>query len=128
MWAQLEKINDIQRKRINIWNNYDNQVVSNSKFEKPIKPYYSDNNAHMFYVVFGDKQERTKALQLFKNKNIIAVFHYLSLHKSEFYRNKYQGNELPNSDRYSECLLRLPLYYELTNGQQAKIIDLLNSI
>lgn len=128
LWAQLEKINDIQRKRINIWNNYDNQVVSNSKFEKPIKPYYSDNNAHMFYVVFGDKQERTKALQLFKNKNIIAVFHYLSLHKSEFYRNKYQGNELPNSDRYSECLLRLPLYYELTNGQQAKIIDLLNSI
>ena len=60
--------------------------------------------------------------------NISAVFHYLSLHKSPFYQNKHDGRELPESDKYSDCLLRLPLYYELDDSAVIKIVKIISSI
>ena len=43
----------------------------------------------------------------------MAVFHYLSLHTSPFYSTKHDGRNLPQTDRYTDCLIRLPLYYDL---------------
>jgi dTDP-4-amino-4,6-dideoxygalactose transaminase len=57
-----------------------------------------------------------------REKNILAVFHYLSLHKSPFYKAKHDGRELPVSDRYSDCLLRLPFYYELTEKDMEFVV------
>lgn len=67
----------------------------------------------MFYLVFESLNERNRIIHALKEKNIYSVFHYLSLHKSPYYESKYTGGELPETDRYSDCLLRLPLYYEL---------------
>lgn len=60
-----------------------------------------------------------------KTKNKLAVFHYLSLHKSEFYGNKHDGRELPNSDYYTDCLVRLPFYYELSFSELTNIISII---
>ena len=69
----------------------------------------------MFYVVCKNIEERSNLISYLKDNNIMAIFHYLSLHKSEFYKNKHDGRELLNSDYYTDCLVRLPMCFELTN-------------
>lgn len=120
LYAQLENLEDIQETRLNIWNRYYNGLIpmENQGFLRlPYIPEFSTNNAHMFYLVCKSIQERTKLIAFLKQKDIGAVFHYQSLHKSDFYKHKHDGRELTNCDRYSQCLVRLPFYYELTAEQ-----------
>lgn len=118
LYAQLENIDDIQKKRISIWNNYMSQLSScTDKFSMPFIPSYATNNAHMFYIVFKNLDERTKMIVRLKENGFNAVYHYLSLHKSPFYESKYRGLDLPETDRYTDCLLRLPMFYELTDEE-----------
>ena len=79
----------------------------------------------MFYIVFNSLQERTKYIDKFKRNGVIAVFHYLSLHKSPFYNDKYEGEHLCMSDFYSDNLVRLPLFYDLTDAEIDYICDLI---
>ena len=58
-------------------------------------------------------------------ENIYSVFHYLSLHKSEFYKDKYNGPELPNSDHFSDCLIRLPMYYDLSEKDIMHVVKVI---
>lgn len=81
----------------------------------------------MFYLVFNKPEDRTKMIQQLKEQGIMSVFHYQSLHKSSFYQSQSDViPELNNSDRYTECLLRLPLYYELTEQDVDRICTLIN--
>jgi dTDP-4-amino-4,6-dideoxygalactose transaminase len=82
----------------------------------------------MFYLVCGSEDQRNRIISQLKENEVYAVFHYLSLHKSIFYKDKHDGRELPQSDRYSNCLLRLPLYYELKKDEIEKIIYILKRI
>lgn len=77
----------------------------------------------MFYLVFPGLQERTAAIQRLKDSEISAVFHYISLHKSPFYADKHQGSELPLTDHYSDSLLRLPFYNDMSSDEQNYIIE-----
>lgn len=115
LYAQLENLNDIQKKRKEIWNKYYKNlaILKQLGIKLPGLPSYATNNAHMFYIVCKTIEQRTDLISKLKRNNILAVFHYLSLHKSPFYREKHGGRKLPVSDRYSDCLLRMPLFYEL---------------
>ena len=74
----------------------------------------------------SSSEETRKALILYlKEHGVHAVFHYLSLHNSPFYVEKHDGRMLPNSDRFSECLVRLPLFYELQETQVVEICQLI---
>ncbi|MDO5614822.1 MAG: dTDP-4-amino-4,6-dideoxygalactose transaminase [Cruoricaptor ignavus] len=128
LWAQLENLEDIQQKRIDIWNRYYDGLKDNENFQLPTIPSYATNNAHMFYLVCKSLEDRTKLIAHLKENGILAVFHYLSLHKSDFYQDKHDGRELPNSDHFTECLVRLPLYYELAETEQERIINVINSL
>jgi len=125
LYAQIENVNDIQTKRKNIWNTYYKGLEEWSKQNAllPLIPEYATNNGHMFYLVCPNLQFRTSLIDHLKNDGIYAATHYLSLHKSNYYQSKYYGKELPNSDRYTDCLLRLPLYYELSDTEVERIID-----
>lgn len=79
----------------------------------PFIPGYASNNGHLFYLVCNNLAQRAALIGKLKENNILAVFHYLSLHKSPYYQSKHDGRELPESDKYADCLLRLPFYYEL---------------
>ena len=81
----------------------------------------------MFYLVCKDLEQRTALIRRLKENNILAVFHYLSLHKSPYYQARHDGRELPESDRYSDCLVRLPLFYELTEKDMQFIVKMLKS-
>lgn len=128
LWAQLENLSDIQLKRLNIWNRYNEGLASwaqNDKVGLPVVPDFATNNAHMFYLVFPDLEARTAAIQQLKENQVSAVFHYLSLHKSPFYNEKHDGRQLPRTDHYSDGLLRLPFYNDMSEDEQSFIIQTL---
>ena len=120
LWAQLENIEEIQQKRKYIWNLYYNELetwATQNNVQLPNVPKYSTNNGHIFYLTCHSPGQRNDLINHLKSKGIYAVFHYLSLHKSRFYEGSHDKRELPNSDKYSENLLRLPLYYELSENE-----------
>jgi dTDP-4-amino-4,6-dideoxygalactose transaminase len=120
LFAQLENLNEIQSRRKEVWNRYKENLKSieeEGKLKLPALPNFASNNAHMFYILLPDLATRTSLITYLKDKGILSVFHYLSLHKSAFYETKHDGRILPKSDYYTDTLLRLPLFFELTNEQ-----------
>lgn len=118
LWAQLEHLDEIQQKRRQIWQQYYERLSGLEKNGEVCLPYipdYASNNAHMFYLVAKNLDQRSQIIDALKQQEILAVLHYLSLHESPYYKEKYYGKQLVNADRYSDCLLRLPLYYELSD-------------
>jgi dTDP-4-amino-4,6-dideoxygalactose transaminase len=75
----------------------------------------------MFYIQCRNLEDRTCLIAHLKKSQINAVFHYLSLHKSPFYESKHDGRVLPITDFYSDTLLRLPMYYELSEADIEQI-------
>ena len=125
LWAQLEQMDDIQGKRKHIWEMYDMGLrgkISKGIEVMPELPGYATNNAHMYYLLCPSLDERTKFMSYLKNKGIQTTFHYLPLHSSTYYKDKHDGRTLSECDRYSDTLVRLPLYYELTDQEVEKII------
>ncbi len=117
LWAQLESLDQIQSKRKLLWKQYHHclrPLAVDGYFRLPEIPSYATNNAHMFYIVCRNIGERTALIKFLKEHEVLSVFHYLSLHKSYYYVSHYMDiPELPNCDLYADCLLRLPMYYEL---------------
>ena len=128
LWAQLEALDEIQDKRKELWNEYYRllkPLAEEGRFTLPDIPVYATNNAHMFYLVLPDLEKRTEFIQRLRDKDILAVFHYLALHSSPYYANKHDGRELPQCDRYADCLVRLPLYYDLDIPTVKHIADII---
>ncbi len=128
LWAQLESLETIQSRRQAIGEQYYNglkPLAEKGFFKIPDMPEYATNNAHMFYFVCRNLDERTALISFLKEKGILAVFHYLSLHLSEYYKKHHVGEipNLPNCDRFADCLVRLPMFYELTDEEVGLIIE-----
>jgi len=125
LWAQLQNIEDIQNRRCAIWNKYFEELKSwaeSNGIELPFVPHFASNNAHMFYMTCKDSEQRTKLITHLKSNNILAVFHYISLHSSPFYKEKHDGRLMSQTDMYTNCLLRLPFYYDLNEKNQKYVI------
>lgn len=115
LWAQLEQLDAIQARRKRLWERY-RECLSplEGRIALPVIPPYATNNAHAFYIVCASAAERTALIAWLKERGIHAVFHYLSLHKSRYAEMRGWSDAcLPQADRYTECLLRLPLFYGL---------------
>lgn len=128
LWAQLEAMDEIQAKRKRLWQIY--YECLSPLFEGgggvlPDLPSYATNNAHMFYLVCRNLEERTALIKRLKENGILAVFHYLSLHSSPYYAPKHDGRALPECDRYADCLVRLPMYYDLTEDEVHTICQII---
>lgn len=120
LYAQLDSLEAIQAERRRVWSRYAanlTQGLQGDWFTLPVIPDYASNNAHMFYLVCRNLDERSRLIAALKAAGIMAVFHYLSLHSSPYFAATHGTRALPNSDRYTDCLLRLPLFPELTNEQ-----------
>jgi dTDP-4-amino-4,6-dideoxygalactose transaminase len=138
LWAQLENLDKIQTRRKAIWGAYFNAFNSDVADTSILSPAYLEliknfksstnsqlptsdfqhptSNFHLFYLIFPDLESRTEYAQKLKDKGVLAVFHYQSLHQSEYARTHFPeqySRHLPNSARFSDCLLRLPMFYEL---------------
>jgi len=123
LWAQLENLDNIQTKRKEIWKLYFDGLKVNPYCQMPSIPDYATNNAHMFYLVCKSLKERNDLISELKEKSIAAVFHYISLHESPYFKGKYEGDKLINCDNYSNCIIRLPMFFELNKVAQVKVIN-----
>lgn len=125
LYAQLESLETIQVQRKTLWNTYNARLspLVEIGVRLPYVPEYATNNAHMFYLICRSLDERSALIEHLKTFGVHAVFHYQSLHKSPYFSGRHDGRELPMSDLYTDRLLRLPLYYELTEEQVGLICD-----
>lgn len=124
--AQLEAIDEIQARRLAIWAQYDDRLrgIAEAKgIQAPHVPNYASNNAHMYYLVLPSLDARDRFLAHLKRHGILATFHYQSLHCSRYFADRHDGRALPQSDRYSDCLVRLPLYAELSADDVDRVCD-----
>lgn len=128
LWGQLEHLAEIQEKRLLLWNTYYERLkpLNDKGFIKlPVIPDYATNNAHIFYFLTRDLEERQKLAEYLKDNGVIAVFHYLSLHRSPYYSKKHGKRKLPNADKYSDTLLRLPLFFEMNLDMVEIVVSLI---
>jgi dTDP-4-amino-4,6-dideoxygalactose transaminase len=126
LYAQLENLESIQQRRCQIWNLYREllePLQTEGRIQLPVIPPDATNNAHMFYIVCRSLNERSGLIEYLKKQGILAVFHYLPLHRSPYYHGRHDGRSLPNAERFSDCLLRLPLFFNLGDSDVLRIVE-----
>ena len=126
LFAQLQNLEAIQTRRKQIWETYLAAFKSLSDqgfLALPQLPEYATNNGHIFYMVCNSADERDQLINYLQQQGILAIFHYLPLHQSAYYAPKYHGPKLPMAEKYASQLIRLPLFYTLTEQEQQFIID-----
>lgn len=127
LWAQLERADDINQYRLNCWNTYHDafqKLKADGKIELPYIPEECEQNAHMYYIKAKDLNERTALISHLKDKGIMTVFHYVPLHSAPAGIKFGRFNGVDEfTTRESNRLVRLPMYYGLTEKDQNKIID-----
>ncbi|MBU79548.1 MAG: dTDP-4-amino-4,6-dideoxygalactose transaminase [Flavobacteriales bacterium] len=126
LWAQLQEMGEIKSNRKKIWNNYYEGLECLESSGKIIRPKFSpqaDHNAHIFYLITRSETERNQLIQFLAERSIKASFHYLSLHKSNFFKSKTGNDSLPNSDKYTSCLVRLPMFNQMNIRKSNKVIE-----
>ena len=120
---ELETITHLRRKRWKTYYDTFANLEEQGKCLLPDLPNYADHNGHLFYLVCNNITERQNLIHHLKKNNIQSAFHYLSLHKSDYFQHQYYADELPNADRFSDCLLRIPLFPSLSSDSQKNIIE-----
>jgi len=125
LYAQLEVVDVIQAKRIAIWNKYNSafSALVDKGIGLPDISSWASNNAHMYYLLMPDLAVRSAFIAELKINGILAVFHYQPLHLSPFFKGAESAAPLPHCVRFSETLVRLPLFYELSDQQVDYIIE-----
>jgi dTDP-4-amino-4,6-dideoxygalactose transaminase len=126
LYGQLEHVDQIQEKRLRIWNTYFEKLnipELTDHIALPVIPNYAQHNGHLFYITVNTPGERNDLLKFLNSKDVYAVFHYLSLHSSPYFKPLHDGRKLLNAERYSSTLLRLPFYYSITDSEIEYIVD-----
>jgi dTDP-4-amino-4,6-dideoxygalactose transaminase len=129
LYAQLQALDNIQKERKEKWQFYYKALqvlMGNGKLTLPLVPGFATNNAHIFYIVCNSLVQRNELIYFLKEKGVQAMFHYPGLHTSPFFINNNKSIlPLKNSEKFSNCLLRLPLYCGLEYNDIDKIANLL---
>lgn len=126
LWAQVEQLTAIQKDRLAAWEYYQQQIqplVEAGHIKGPNVPAYASHNAHIFFILCKSIAERSALIEHLANKGIKALFHYLPLHLSPYYHNKYHGSPLPHCVRYADTLLRIPLFHGITRVEQDAVVQ-----
>ena len=131
LWAQLEAADRINQRRLLLWTNYYealSRLAKQGRIALPAIPANCVHNAHMFYIKLRDIAERDALIAYMKEAEIMTVFHYIPLHSSPAGE---QFGRFAGEDRFttaeSERLVRLPLFYNLSDVNQRTVINTLLS-
>ncbi len=126
LWGQLEVADEINADRLNSWHAYEaafRDLAEAGKVELPTVPAGCVHNAHMFYLKCRDLAERTALISFLKERDILAVFHYVPLHSAPagLKYGRFAGEDVYTT-RESDRLVRLPMYYGLTEADRNAVI------
>jgi dTDP-4-amino-4,6-dideoxygalactose transaminase len=128
LYGQLEHLEIIQQKRMQIWQEYYERLtpLAHEGFLRlPFVPEYAKHNGHLFYIITRSSAERDQLLAYLLKNEIHAVFHYLTLHNSPYFSSLHDGRVLPQADRYAATLLRLPFYFGLESNEIEYISEII---
>jgi len=126
LYAQLENMDTILKKRITLWNQYFQKLKPLQDLSVVTLPVLSEGsamNGQLFYLLCKDEKDRNALLDFLNQEKIKAVFHYLPLHLSPYFLNKHDGRSLPVTESISGRLMRLPLFYEMKDEELDYIIS-----
>lgn len=127
LYAQLSEIDEIQQKRMNVWDRYYKALKpfeDDGIIKLPSIPAYAQHNAHLFYIIFESEGIRNHALTALKEKGVHAVFHYIPLHSAPMgQRCGYKHGDLPVTEDLSSRLIRLPLFAGMTNEELEFVVE-----
>jgi dTDP-4-amino-4,6-dideoxygalactose transaminase len=127
LWAQLEAADELNRDRMRAWWFYHEAFESlenEGLLRRPIIPDSVHHNAHIYYVLLEDLEQRTEVLHDLKRRGVNAVFHYVPLHSSTGGRRYGRvSGSLANTDGAGERLLRLPLWNGITESQALRVVE-----
>ncbi|MFZ4214619.1 dTDP-4-amino-4,6-dideoxygalactose transaminase [Pantoea endophytica] len=131
LWAQLEAAEQINQQRLRLWQRYYDALqplAAAGRIELPVVPKNCRHNAHMFYIKLRDSDDRQALINWMKEAEILTVFHYIPLHSSPAGERfgRFHGDDAFTT-RESERLLRLPLFYNLSDNNQRTVISSLLS-
>lgn len=126
LWAQLERADEINQDRLNTWRCYYEAfqpLDAEGKLDLPVVPDGCEHNAHMFYIKCRDLEERTAFISYMKSKGVSCVFHYVPLHSAPagLKFGRFDGEDVYTT-KESDRLVRLPMYYGLTEEDRAAVI------
>ncbi len=124
LYNQLLHFDRIQAARRKVWTAYDKRLRPFEKegnFRCPVIPPYATVNGNMYFIILPSGQIRDELMRFLKESGITALFHYLPLHSSPYFAGKHDPMILPNTERFSSCLLRLPFYMSLRTRQIDRI-------
>ena len=129
LWGGLEKADEINHDRLHTWRYYYESLHDLEQYgliELPVVPDKCEHNAHMFYIKVSNLDERDRLLNHMKHEGVLCVFHYVPLHSSKAGQKfgRFSGDDAYTT-RESERLLRLPLYYGITDAELKKIVSAL---
>lgn len=127
LWAQLLKVEEIENDRLTTWNYYYNKFKTLERdgyVELPVVPDGCKHNAHMFYLKCKDIQERKALIDYCKEHEVQLVFHYVPLHSAPagYKFGRFDGND-EYTTKESERLVRLPMFYGLSQDERNKVVD-----
>ena len=132
LWAQFEKLDEIQQRRKMIYNRYYyglTDLAVKGLLRLPTIPSYAESNYHMFYIILKNEEIRNKLLNQLKQLKIGAVFHYIPLHISPMgMKLGYRKGDFPITEDLSNRIVRLPLYYELSDSEIDYILKKIKKI
>lgn len=125
--AQINELQKVTDKRKSLWNTYHSGLNSlNDKIGLPVLRKNTEHNGHIYYILCKSAEERNRLMVHLKENGIETAFHYQALHKSKYFVNKHDGRKLPNAEMFSDRLLRLPLYFDMNEGEVKYVVDGIN--
>jgi dTDP-4-amino-4,6-dideoxygalactose transaminase len=131
LYAQLEQWQAIQARRKQLWEKYDSALrdwAARGGVRQPFIPSNCQQSYHMYYLLFPTLAQRQSFIARLKERDILSVFHYLPLHLSDMgLRFGGKAGDCPVTERVSDQLVRLPFFYNLTDAEQDRVIEVVLS-
>jgi dTDP-4-amino-4,6-dideoxygalactose transaminase len=124
LYPQLARSLRIKKKRMEIWRRYYRELSAFLPAERlPVIPPRAEPNGHLFYILMENRDQRRDLIAHLRRRGIMAVFHYVPLHRAPFWKGRYDHLSLPVTERVSETLLRLPLYAAMTRNDVGSVVE-----
>lgn len=132
LYAQMERFDEILKKRLNVWNTYQeelNELEKAGKLRCPILPENIEHNGHMYNIILPDSKTRNILVDELKKREIYAYICYVPLHSAPYaLKLGYKPEQCPITEDYGERVLRLPLYADMSSDDTIKVIEAIKEI
>ena len=121
--AQLEQEEKVTARRLEIWEQYFRAFKDDAFFSLAEVPEFNQHNAHIFFMLLPDKEKRDDLIKFLRQKQIVSTFHYIPLHNAPMGEKIGDQTQLPRTDKLASQIIRLPLFYSLSDSQVSYVIE-----